>query len=196
MTLSELRSLVRDRTRGTVSPYLMSDAEIDANLNEAQREACVRALLLEDDVSITIDLNTTDKRYALDPRVIDVIDIAIGVDKLRAFTDGWTLTDGYLELERVPHAEDTLTLHCYLLPAQSMTDDDDAPEIRPIHHEALADWAIHLYYLIPDADMFDGKAADRYLSRFVQAFGERPSALTLRNRRSKTMRCVQNNGYI
>ena len=196
MKLYELRNLVRSRTRDTATPPLMSDSEIDANLNEAQREACIRALLLEDDVSATIDINTTDKRYALDPRVIDVIDISIGTDKPREYTEGWTLTDGYLELDQVPAAEDTLTLHCYLLPESNMEDDDDEPEIRPIHHEALADWAIHLYYLIPDADMFDGKAADRYLSRFTMAFGERPSALTLRNRRSKTTRCVLNNGYI
>jgi hypothetical protein len=47
MTLQELRSLVRRRMRDTGTPPLIDDDEIDANLNEAQREACVRALLIE-----------------------------------------------------------------------------------------------------------------------------------------------------
>ena len=57
MKLFELRDLVRARTRDTVAPYFATDEEIDANLNEAQREACVRALLIEDE--ITLDIHGT-----------------------------------------------------------------------------------------------------------------------------------------
>jgi hypothetical protein len=58
MTLQELRSLVRRRMRDNGTPPLIDDDEIDANLNEAQREACVRALLIEDDVDLDV---TTDR---------------------------------------------------------------------------------------------------------------------------------------
>ena len=187
MKLFELRDLVSARTRDTVAPYFATDEEIDANLNEAQREACVRALLIEDE--ITLDINTTDTKYALDPRVIDVIGI-------EDFYEDWTLTEQYLVLDKVPSSEISLTLHVYRLPSSNMESDDDEPEIRPVYHTQMADWAIYLHYMTPDADMFDGNAAERYLARFVQSFGDRPNALTHRNRRSKTSRCIINNGYI
>ena len=62
MTLSELRTLTRQRLRDTVKPYFVSDLEIDAYLNEAEREACERALLIEDFDSFD---RPDDDRYAL-----------------------------------------------------------------------------------------------------------------------------------
>ena len=85
MNLLELRNLVRLRIRDTVSPYLCSNAEIDANINEAQREACTRALLIEDDEITEVEITTDERRYAIDPRVIDVVDISVDG---RPFTDG------------------------------------------------------------------------------------------------------------
>lgn len=193
MNLSEIRDLVRRKMRDTKKPYFTSDDEIDANINEAEREACRRALLIEDFDTFTIDLTTTDARYEIDPRVIDVIDIKIGDN---AFTDDWTLTETHLVLDRVPTTTGTLTLHCYRLPLNDMSGDSDSPEIRPHYHAQMADWAISLCYLIPDADSFDANAAERYAMRFVQSFGERPSALTRRNQRSKHARTIQYNGAI
>ena len=196
MNLSELRDLVRQRTRDNVKPYFVTDEEIDANLNEAEREACRRALLLEDLDSFTIELNTTDTRYELDPRVIDVISITIGTDVQSEFTESWTLTETHLVLDRIPSSVDTLTLHCYRLPLGDMVSDSDEPEIRAIYHAQMADWAIALSYLIPDAELFNPDAAARYEARFTQSFGERPSALTRRNQRSKYARRVTYNGAI
>ena len=196
MTLSDLRELVRRRTRDTVKPYFVADEEIDFNLNEAQREACRRALLLEDYDSFTIDINTVDTRYELDPRIIDVISITIGTDAPQDYTETWTLTEAQLVLESVPAAADTLNLRCYRLPMRDMTADTDTPEIRSVYHAQMADWAIHLGYLIPDAEIFNPKAAARYEAQFVQSFGERPSALTRRNQRSKPAKVVSYNGAI
>lgn len=198
MNLSELRKLVRTKTRDNRAPFLASDAEIDANLNEAQREACSRACLIEDSISTTIDISPTDTQYDLDPRIIDVIDITItiGTSEPSEFTDGWTLTETKLILDRAPSSEATLTLHAYLLPSAEMISDTDEPEIRPVYHAQMAEWAISLFYLVQDADMFDQNAADRYADRFTRAFGERPNALTQRNRRSKVARTVTYNGYI
>lgn len=192
MTLQELRSLVRRRMRDTKHPYLIDDAEIDANLNEAQREACIRANLIESD--ILLDIATTDTTYNLDSRILDVIGIktSTGSD----FADEWTLTETKFELASAPSADDTLTLRCYLLPQQGMVADTDEPEIRSVYHMQMADWAISLCYLLPDAEVFDEKASQRYEARFIQSFGERPSALTQRNRRSKPAQCIVNNGYI
>ena len=197
MTLYELRKLVRLRLRDTKEPYLISDEEIDANLNDAQREACVRALLIEDTTLTTINIDPDNTHYQIDPRIVDVIDISIGSNPAREYTDGWTLTEKYLILDTAPSTEDVLTLHCYLLPSKEMVDDYDEPEIRPIYHTQMIDWAISLCYLIPDADMFNKASSDLYDARFTRSFGERPSAaLTMRNRRSKTLRSVAYNSYI
>jgi len=177
--------------RDTGIPHLIDSAEIDASLNEAQREACVRALLIEDD--LFLDIATTDTRYKLNPQIIDVIGITTSAGN--AFADEWTLTEGYLELARLPAADDTLTLRCYRLPVDMVADSGE-PEIRPVYHVQMADWAISLCYLLPDAEVFDEQASKRYEARFVQSFGERPNALTHRNRRSKPAQCIVNNGYI
>jgi hypothetical protein len=191
MTLQELRSLVRRRMRDTAKPPLIEDDEIDFNLNEAQREACVRALLIEDDVDL--DVTTTDLRYKLDPKIIDVIGISTSAGN--QFYDEWTLTETHFVLAGLPTSDDTLTLRCYLLP-EDMTADDDEPEIRPVYHVQMADWAISRCYLLPDSELFDEQASQRYEARFVQSFGDRPNALTHRNRRSKPAKCIVNNGYI
>lgn len=196
MNLSELRDLVRQRTRDTVKPYFVTDEEIDENLNEAEREACRRALLIEDFETFTIDLNTVDQRYDIDQRVIDVIDIKIGTESPIDFTDEWTLTETQLVLARVPTTENVLSLHCYRLPMHEMENDSDTPEIREVYHRQMADWAISLCYLIPDAELFNQNAADIYAMRFTQSFGERPSALVRRNQRRKAARVVAYNGAI
>ena len=177
--------------RDNSNPPLVSDEEIDANLNEAQRETCVRALLIEEDVDLAI--TTTSLRYKLSPKIIDVIGITTSDG--RPFSDEWTLTETTLELDKLPTADDTLTLRCYLLP-DDMESDDDEPSIRSVYHVQMVDWAISLCYLLPDPDLFDEQASKRFEARFVQSFGDRPNALTHRNMRSKTAKCVVNNGYI
>lgn len=197
VNLSELRAAVRRRLRDVTEPTLWSNSEIDANLNEAEREACVRALLIEDNSSqlTQIDVTTDETRYVIDPRVIDVISIEAASNPGIPFY-GWTITEGYLVLDRPPSADDTLTIRCYRLPLSDMEADDDTPEIRAMHHDRMCDWAISLCYLVPDADAFDQQASDRYAARFTQSFGERHSALTMRNHRDKSACVVSGNGYI
>lgn len=196
MKLSELRALVRGLIRDTVKPYLVTDQEIDDNLNEAEREACERAQLIEDFDSFTIDLEPGVTRYSLDPRIIDVIDIKIGADAPRRLMEPWTLTETHLVLDRAPTSAEMLTLHCYRTPIDEMKASTDTPEIRDTYHRNMADWAISLCYLIPDSELFNPQAAERYAVRFTQSFGERPSALVRRNQRNKTPPVVAYNGAI
>ncbi len=196
MNLSELRDLARIRLRDTNTPPLWSDDEIDANLNEAEREACVRALLIEDWTSyITqIDVTTTEKEYEVSDLLIDVRWIEAN-DNPGFHLSGWTLTEGLLAFDRFPSKDETMTLRCYRLPLKNMEDDDDKPEIRAMHHERMIDWALSLCYLTPDADGFDQAASDRYAARFTQSFGERFSALTQKNQRNKGPRTVAFNDF-
>ena len=193
MKLSDLSGLVRGRIRDTVKPYFVSDAEIYDNLNEAEREVCQRALLIEDHDTFTIDLEPGETRYPLDPRIIDVLDMTIGTDR---FSEDWTLTETHLVLARAPSSVATLTLHCYRLPMSDMKQPTDTPEIRETYHRNMTDWAISLCYLIPDSELFNPQAAERYAIRFTQSFGERPSALVRKNQRNKLPPVVAYNGAI
>ncbi len=49
MTLEQLRALYRTLARDSAAPYLASDADVDAFLNEAEDEAALRARLIHDD---------------------------------------------------------------------------------------------------------------------------------------------------
>jgi hypothetical protein len=197
MNLSELRAKVRLRLRDTVKPYLVSDDEVDASLNEAEREAAFRALLIRDKTSplARIEINCDETEYQISPRIIDVLGIAAESNANCAFT-GWTLNESTLILDALPVHEDVLTLDCYRLPLRDMEDDDDEPEVRAIHHDRMIEWALSLCYLTPDADLFDQDASDRYADRFEQNFGERLSARTMTNHRSKTGKSVMGNGYM
>ena len=197
MNLSDLRDLARIRLRDTSTPPLWSDDEIDANLNEAEREACVRALLIEDWTSdvTQIYVTTAEKEYEISDLLIDIRWIEAN-DNPGIKLSGWTLTEGLLAFDCFPSKDETITLRCYRLPAKKMEDDDDKPEIRAMHHDRMIDWALSLCYLTPDADGFDQAASDRYAARFTQSFGERFSALTQKNQRSKALRTVSCNGYI
>jgi len=197
MNLSELRAKVRLRLRDTAKPYLVSDDEIDDSLNEAEREAAFRALLIRDKTSALtqININCDETEYAISPLIVDVLGIVAESNANCAFT-GWTLNESTLILDSLPAYEDVLTLDCYRLPLRDMEEDDDEPEIRAIHHDRMIEWALSLCYLTPDADLFDQAASDRYAGRFAQNFGERLSARTMTNHRSKTLRAVMSNGYM
>lgn len=76
MDLAWLRDRFRTRVDDREEPMLWSDADVDAFLNEAQREAAVRARLFRDETTPSIcqvTLVAGQTRYLLDPRVIEVI---------------------------------------------------------------------------------------------------------------------------
>jgi hypothetical protein len=51
-----------------------------------------------------------------------------------------------------------------------------SPEISPIHHRHLVEWALHRAYQKPDTETFDPEKSNRALKRFREYFGERPDA--------------------
>lgn len=196
MNLFDLRQSVRRKLRDTSQPTLWSDAEIDSNINEAEREACIRSSLIEDDTSpITLlDVNTTDRQYTIDPLIVDVAGITVS-GRPDLVVSGWTLRENVVVFDRVPARAEFLQMRVYRLPLKDMEDDDDEPEIRAMYHDKMIDWAISLCYLVPDSDAFDQGASDRYAARFSASFGERKSALTIRTQREKTSKAVAFGGY-
>ena len=75
MKLKAIRQEARFRLDDEVRPYFWKDEWLDAAINEAEREACIRARLIEDNSSnvTSIDIVTTEKRYELSPLIIDVL---------------------------------------------------------------------------------------------------------------------------
>ena len=107
MTLSELRDLCRTKLKDTNKPYLWSDDFLNERLNEAEREACIRARLITDVSSniTSIDLTTTEKRYALDPAILDVLDCELASNPGHII-DGWPLPESELVFAEYPRSAD------------------------------------------------------------------------------------------
>ena len=55
----------------------------------------------------------------------------------------------------------TLYIEFFRTPAEAMEEDEDRPEIHPIHHDGLLQWAFHLAYSVPDADIVQPRRAKR-----------------------------------
>lgn len=93
MDLSELRAATRVMINDEAAPYRWPDPDIDRRLNNAVREACIRARLLKDDADslpalCSIDFTAGQKIVPYAPQILAVRSGAIvgGVCKLRALS--------------------------------------------------------------------------------------------------------------
>lgn len=192
MTLSDIRDLCRVKLQDTKKPYLWSNDFLNEKINEAEREACIRARLITDVSSnvTSIELTTTEKRYPLDPVVLDVIDCALESNPDSPIV-GWTLTETELVFAEYPKSADNLLMTVVRLPIQGMSEDEDEPEIRSHHHALLVDWVMSEAYMVHDSDGFDPNAAITHLQIFERNFGYRPTANVQRKHREKHGRIVR-----
>ena len=196
MNLAAIRSEARLRLKDEAKPYLWSDEWLDQEANEAEREACIRARLIEDKSSIatSIDLTTDALRYELHPSVLDVLAAELA-SRPGVPVTGWTLTETELVFAELPKADDVLLLTVIRLPLGEMADDDDSPEIRTHHHLRLVDWIEHRAYAVKDADAFAPGESANALVRFERSFGQRQDANVQRKQREKTGRVVRMNSF-
>ena len=196
MKLKAIRQEARFRLDDEVRPYFWKDEWLDAAINEAEREACIRARLIEDNSSnvTSNDIVTTEKRYELSPLIIDVLAIEMA-SRPGCNIAGWTLTESELVLDNYPSSSDTLLLTVVRLPLSDMCDDNAQPEIRDHHHEKLIDWVEYRAYMVQDADSFNPVKAQEYEAAFERSFGRRPDAGVQRKQRKKTGRVVRMNPF-
>lgn len=202
MKRGKLRELSRELLGDTKLPYLWSDIELNAHINEAEAEACRRARLLVDSstaaiCTITVTIDTAE--FALDPRVVMVRRAKLAsqttplVKKTMASLDeeapGWqddvASTPGYCYFDAgstnigiYPKADtaDTMKLTVVRVPLAEMNDDEDIPEIPERYHYSLLHWVLHRAYLKRDAETRDDKASLEALALFEAEFGKRRSA--------------------
>lgn len=196
MNRAAIRKESRFRLKDMAKPYFWTDEWLDAAISEAEREACIRARLIEDDSSEAARLSVSPDsvRYALHPSVIDVVACELDSRPGIPFA-AWTLGESDLVLSEAPDADDTLLMTVIRTPLKDMAADDDEPEIGQRHHLNLIGWVEYRAYSVHDADRFDPDGAERGLARFEAAFGQRQTANVQRKHRRKTPRVVAMNPF-
>jgi hypothetical protein len=192
MNLLALRTECRTRLGDLADPPFWTDKWLDERLNEAEREACIRARLIEDSSSkaTSLEISTAEKRYALHPSVLDVLSCELESNPGVAI-GGWDLTESHIVFADYPQADDVLLMTVIRMPLNPMTDKKDEPEIRAHHHAMLVPWVLSQAYMVHDADTFDPQAAQRNEAEFENYFGQRPTANVQRKHRAKTGHVVR-----
>jgi hypothetical protein len=219
MNLSGLRDSFRARAGDTKKPYLWSDLEVDAYINEAYTEAVDRGLVIYDRESFTVDVEVGITDYQLPPAIIRVIGAAVtsrsGVDlpesepepmrlsnrrydfTSREFVDGAAYRideDGMFVLASSPTEAAVIALEVHRYP-DMLEGDDDEPVVMAIYHQKMLSWALKLAYLKPDADTFDLGLSDKHDEEFTRTFGPPKTAQDHRQRRRRQARSYKTPGY-
>lgn len=195
-TLADLRGDARLRLDDGVVPYLWSDAELDAWINEAIREASLRAGLNRQ--KIEIDITAAESECTLGESIVYVHRARLvsgnrvldrtSRDDLDSCRTGWEAATGSpraffiegntLTLYPTPIAADTLELRAECYPDLLEADSD---EVAFESHDVwpLLEWVIYRAAQKRDADSILPNP-DQYDSAFTRRFGPRPSARTRR----------------
>jgi len=206
MTLVELLAAARLRLDDVATPYGWSDAELISWLNEAEREACIRARLLAGETTVSVvagdgqyDLAVTTlyvrrARIAALQRLLQRTDRAT----LDARHADWQATTGdpthyFIEgrelfLYPLPTVNRTLVLSVWRGPTGDMvvpaTPPDplvrSSPEIPTHHHLDLLEWVCYRAAQKRDPDTLGIGDAATYYANFSRLFGPAPSVLTQR----------------
>lgn len=204
LTLSELRSDVREYLDDTISPYLYADIRIRYWLNEAIKEACLRARLLRESDHPTIcriSLTEGTATYAYDPAVMVIQRAAlIGEDApILSLTRDWELDRIYprwetetgrpiavavdmksrqLTFAPTPDADYTVGLQLWRVPTtdEELLNDTDEPVIPEHYHSDLHHWVLYRARSARDLETYLPEEAADHLAQFTHRFGERPSA--------------------
>lgn len=207
---SDLIASIRDRLDDIAQPYLWSDTELAGYLNEAQREACVRAKLIRDRVTpavVEISLTDSDVWYPLHQKIIQV-DAAFynGVrlyempedgieDTTTTGTPTYYVVDGQnIRVYPLNTVAADLTLVAFRLPLANIDAGHD-PEIPEEHYYRLIDWAVRCAYLKRDSDAYDENRAATHESLFEKSFGKREDANVRRKHNELRLNTVAFNQF-
>jgi xanthine/CO dehydrogenase XdhC/CoxF family maturation factor len=204
VTLEELIATFRRDTDDLEPDYLSIDDDIKAWLNEAEREAALRARLIHDTSTAavcTIAVTAPARVFRLHVAIteitratftpagstcVQVLDLTDAVELDRRYCDWRTRVelpreaiqlDTTLRLGSIPDTDGTITLETYRFPLKNIEDSStEAPEIGAANHAYLLEWAKYRCYSRPDAEIHDPKRAETALALFTSIFGLRPDA--------------------
>lgn len=209
--IGEFRRVMAD----TAVPYLWSDEEVVTYLNDAVKEACERALLIEDRVttavcSVALVANQTD--YRLHESVIQIKRLTFrgralsetSVEQMDNEDPLWESRTGEprqyiqgestgLRLVPAPRIAGTVNLTVYRLPLDDLSADNDSgtPEVPARHHMRLLPWMYRCAYLKHDSETYNREKAELHEMIFQGSFGIRPDANVMRKQRDRAPNLVQ-----
>ena len=203
MNRGELRTRARQLLFDEAQPYGWADTELNAYINEALRQACVRGQLLRrlDTVTLVSGTASYDLPDYFDPwqvtrvylsstpeievtkrsrpeliREYQTYDLGSGTP-IHYRLDGPNESAPFgLVLFPTPDATDTLNIEYIALPCDLSTD-TSTPEISTYYHEKLLDGVLMLCYRKKDADAYDPDSALKHEAMFTRSFGTDYSAL-------------------
>lgn len=204
MNLAQLEARHREVTSDKVGPpYLLSSVVLRQYLNEAEREAAIRARLIHEskdpDICEIAAVSGTST-YPLHPSLYEIDHVSFVPEQdpqrypVRLVSQEWLDArrpdwrdetgrpefaiqgDTTLRLIPRPDAPGTLHLEGYRTPKAQMVADTDVPEINPIHHVHLVEWSQFLFYSTQDSEMYDPRRAAAAEDAFESRFGRAPDA--------------------
>ena len=210
MNLQELIAEARLRLDDVSGKQLWSDLELTSYINEAQREACERALLLEEVRQLRVTAGratynlpgviqikqaTPHGRPALEPADETRLDVVAPRwrEELSGSMRWYVFRDERLRLVASPTADTTVALQLYRLPSDRMANPDDEPEIAERHHMRMIDWALYRAYMKRDADANSPQLAAQHEAAFTASFGIRQDANVQRKQREHRTHTVRSN---
>lgn len=203
MTLGEFIAVFRTLTGDIAQPYAFDDALVKMWLNEAQDEACERALLIHDwstpavcSISVTAGRSTyrahesiinitratftpTGGSEALELDQTDALDLDRSRPHWRTESgepQDFIHTDTKLRLGCLPETAGALALEVNRLALEPMAANSDEPEIAARLHRHLILWALHRAHNVPDFETLDLVRAEKAEREFIKMFGLRPDA--------------------
>lgn len=199
MNLLELTRRFRVMARDTVEPFLFSDEDVIAWLNDAQQQAVIRArLLLEDANPDVCEIVTTPGQhtYPLHSALYELASIRFKPDgdtrtkPIQLVSCEWLdqnyhqwrddaerptryaiQTENNLRLVPPPQVPGTLLIEGYRLPLEPLAIDTDEPEIHKANHEKLIYWALHRAFSVVDSETIDKDRASMAEYEFSRHFG-------------------------
>lgn len=199
----ELVSALRDLIDDNAAPQLWTSAELLRYLNDAERQACRRAYILEDHNTASIcalSLAASTMSFALHSLVLKVLRVFISSANVvlrqtpRDFLDAeygqWWSTYGVpgyyvheandeLLLNTMLYSADSASLLVARLPLQDFsTGSTETIETKAMYHDDLLLWGAHKAFLKNDSDTLNLQLADYYEKQFTARFGPLPDTAT------------------
>lgn len=191
MKASDLKDLFRAEIGDTVAPYLWSDTDIAAYMDDAQKMFCRLVGGFQDATSMlcTLDIITGEVFADIDSRILRIrraqrdsdaqklsvisfedadmehIQLGSSTGPIEGMILG--LEEKKVRWNRVPLVDDTVSLVIERLPMNSIASDFKTPlELRDEHHQHLMLWMKHRAYGRQDSDTYDEKKANDNETRF------------------------------
>lgn len=203
MTLNDLETLSRQMLQDDKHRQLVTQSQMRFWVNEAQQEAALRARLLYETGTISMQAGTNsvdltsatlgkdyfifdrfywvEGGYPLMRTQMETMDYSIKGWQLKTGNPAAYLADMLPRRIRVyptPQEAYTVEYRGYRYPVK-LEHGHEVPEIDVQHHANLVYWVQYRAYSLPDTDLFDINLSQRAWQDFVDAFGQRPDADTL-----------------